>query len=205
MPLLSNALVTVEEAEIFLRIDPDQDTEIIERLINGISGQFEVETSRKLKRQTMSQHRLDGTGCDTIRLPWTPLFTVSEIVQLNHDGSTAWTITNSESPEQLANSEFTVNPNTGLLRLYGRSFQYGTDNVLVTWDAGYPSSSLEMEYLRTLLLIELEYDYKQSKAGNLGVASKQFQDQAITYQKTDSGLLPRIIRGLDRFRPKRVG
>lgn len=205
MSLLSNALVTVEEAELYLALEPDQDIEKLERLINGISGQFERETTRKLKRQEITRHPLDGTGCDTIRLPWTPLFTVREIIQLHRDGSTDWAITNTESPEQLANSEFTVNPNTGVLRLYGRTFQYGTDNVLVSWDPGYPSASLDMEYLRTLLLIQLEYDYRQSKDGNVGIASKQFQDGGITYQKTDSGLMPRIIRGLERFRPKRVG
>jgi hypothetical protein len=207
MSLLSNAIVTFDQAERFLGIDTGTDRQDLEIMINGLSAEFERETRRKLKLQEVTAYQLSGTGCDTIRLPFRPISHVAEITILNRDGTTYRTITNDTSPEEISNDEFTVNPIHGTVRLYSGAFPCGVDNVLVTWDAGYASASGELETLRRLLLIQLKYDYRRWKDNNDGVMARQFQDGGITFSRdeTTSALLPRILKALERFRQPLVG
>lgn len=203
MSLLDNALVTLDEAQRWLKIsDPDLDVDTLETLIDGITGDFESETQRKLKIQTVAAYQLNGSGCDTIRLPYRPVTNVSSILILNQDGSTSRQITNESSPESLANSEFTVNPGTGEVRLYSGIFIEGRNNIIVTFKAGYASASPEMKRIRKLFFVQLKFEYSQDRDNNFGVASRQFQDSGITFERSAEGLLPRVTAALDYLRLK---
>lgn len=207
MSLLDVALVTLPEAKRFLGIEADVDTndDILEMFIDGITGDFEGEARRKLKLQTISSYALDGKGTDWIRLPYWPISTVSSIVIKNHDGTTLRTLTNDTSPAELSGAEFTVGALDGTLRLYSGAFPCGVNNVLVTWNAGFASDSPEMKRLRLLCLIQLQSEYRQWEKSDFGVASRQFQDGGITFERSTDGLLPRIVRALEWFQPKRAG
>jgi len=144
-------------AAIFGYLDDEQAA--VERLIDQATARMELYTKRKLKARDYAAVHIDGTGRDYLLLPEYP---VNSIVSVNIDSTRAF-----DSETALESTDYSVDSDSGILRLFSGTFPAAFDAVLVSYNAGYSATCqlypmLEGACLETVQWLKTRY------AGGIG-------------------------------------
>jgi hypothetical protein len=190
MPLSAAALITVSDAKAFLKESSTDNDGDIERRINGLSFIFEAYVGRKIKQQTLTDYRVDGNNKTHLILPFVPVQSLTKIdIRYSIDDTVYKTITDS--------SKWTLKDKyLGLVQLKEDVFIAGSRNVLLTMSVGYLATDLDFSQYQTLLLTQLQFDYRKWDRNEIGVTSRSLQDGNIGFVPSTQ-LLREVRDGLD--------
>jgi len=183
-------LVTLERVKTYLEIantETAQDV-LLQDLIARIGAWMERYCDRSFAKATYTEQR-DGDGTATLLVREWPLLSVTSLYDdpLRVFGAAT----------QIAASDFALYPNQGLIRLDGRIFSVGIQNVKVTYEAGYAEIPQDLQQA----LIELIADRFRNKE-NQGIRSLAIGSYRVDYGEEE---LPGEIRGvLEGYRRTRV-
>lgn len=144
-------------ASIFNYLADEQ--EGVERLIDQATARMELYTKRKLKARDYTDVQLDGNSRDYLLLPEYP---VNSIVSVNVDSSRTF-----GDATLLDSSDYIVDSEAGIIRLFSGLFPGYRGSVLVSYNAGIASTSqfcpmLEGGCLETVQWLKTRY------AGGIG-------------------------------------
>jgi hypothetical protein len=187
MALIAQALVTADEVENYLQIQTATYDTVIEYLINGVSQRFCTETSRSLISTVYTALALDGNGRDVFYLPNWPV-TVAPTVKLN---TTSLTIT----------THYLQDLPSGKLMRVGGVWTKGTQNLVVTYTAGYTVALLPTD-LKLAALTQIAAQYQRFIAKDHGVTSASVQGSSVSH--VEGGLLPEVKEILELYRSWRA-
>jgi uncharacterized phiE125 gp8 family phage protein len=117
-----NAIITLEEAKSYLKVEHDIEDSLIEGLINQASDQIEYDNNTCIVSQDFYDEPYDGTGDNFLILRNYPVNTIISVK-----------IDNTEIPS----SEYSVIGREGTLNFY-RTLPPGPGRIKVFYNAGYP-------------------------------------------------------------------
>lgn len=187
-----NALVSFQEAATFLKISSEIETPTIEDFINRASIWTNEYTGRRLKSRS-NIDIYDGDGSDILLLRDYP---VTSITDLRIDDGT-----NNGSPPQTTSGDYTVNLQSGLIKLKnGVMFSKGFQNITITYTAGYATPT---ETIKEAVLLYVGHLYRRQYADQkFGVQSETIGDRTTTYGTDD--IIPKAKALLNQYRSERV-
>ena len=172
MALNANAIVDIAEAMAFIR--EKSEPAALERKINSLSGNFERDSRRKIKLQTLTDYRVDGTGSSSLLLPFVPTQSVSKIEIRYPDETVYKTITSA--------ADFVLkDKNVGVLTLIKDVFPRGERNVLLTMPVGYLATDMEFAAFQEAFLTQLKFDYRKWDHDETGLSSRALADGSIQF------------------------
>ncbi|MEY2849601.1 MAG: hypothetical protein RI885_2268 [Actinomycetota bacterium] len=149
--LLTEALLSVDEAEVYLKITPGTATELLTRLINYVTGQFELHTLRHLKTRAYSGNAMlvDGEGTNEIDAKEWPVTLLSAIKELALDGTVLRTLNISGARISAA----------GTIYLMNDVLAEGSLNHQLELTAGYVATSADWKAITGAALRYLQFMY----------------------------------------------
>jgi len=186
----NTALVRLDEAKGYIGKSADDDTTIIDMLIDGVSHNFSAYTGRNLAYASYTNEAYDGTGYDVLYLrnyPVTGNMTVTE-------NNTALTAGNE-------NDYLCYNDTGRLVKVSGGGWYTGPKEVLVSYNAGYVCIGANVTLpvdVRLAALKQIAYEYKRYKAQDLGEPSTSVGEKSTS--TTQEGLLKDVALALDPYR-----
>ncbi len=132
---------------------------LVEKLIDQATARMELYTKRKLAARDYDAVQLDGTGRDYLLLPEYP---VNSIESVNLDSSRTF-----GDATLLDSSDYIIDSDAGIIRLFSGVFPGYRGSVLVSYNAGFASTSqlypmLEGGCLETVHWLKTRY------AGGIG-------------------------------------
>lgn len=184
-----SALVSLADAKNYIGKMTDEDTPIIEAIINGVSAEFDSRTDRTLVKTAYTSLLLDGNGDRVLYLPNWPIVTVTSIYEddiLLVEGSTAdYLIYNAE----------------GYVRRIYSVWAKGYKNIKLTYEAGYACLSGTITLpadLKLKALKQVAHEFTRYQNKDWGLDSITFQDGSISKQQV--ALLKDVEETLWRYR-----
>ena len=183
-------LVRIERVKTYLDLantDTASDV-LLQDLIARIGAWAERYCDRSFAKATYTEQR-DGDGTDTLLVRQWPLLSVASLYDdpLRVFGAAT----------QIAATDFAIYANQGMIRLDGRVFSVGIQNVKVTYEAGYADIPEDLQQA----VVELVADRFRNKE-NQGIRSLAIGSYRVDYGEEE---LPSEIRGvLDGYRRTRV-
>jgi hypothetical protein len=192
LPSAANAnisLVRLDEAKGFIRKTTDEDTAIIDQLIDSVSGQFNAYWDGTIASTNYANEAYDGNGKQVMYLrnyPVTGNMTISE-------NDVALTAGN--------DNDYLCYNSTGRLYRVNRVWYAGPKTVLVTYTAGYNCTTGNITLpsdIRLAALKQIAFEFGRYSRGDLGLDSVTYPDGSIA--RTQSGLLAEVKEVLDRYR-----
>jgi hypothetical protein len=185
----SIALVRLDEVEAYIGKTTDEDTAILDQLIDGISRQFNSYTDRTLAVATYTNECYDGNGREVMYLHNYPLTGNLAVVE----DDIALTAGNE--------NDYVSYNNEGKLVRVNKTWYEGYKMIQVTYTAGYTCLSGNITLpadLRLAALKQIAYDFSRYTRKDLGVDSVTYPDGSIS--RTQSGLLDEVKQVLDQYR-----
>lgn len=170
MALNSNAIVTLAEAKTQLKITASTIDSTLETWINESSSWIEAFINNKVVEQSVSNEYSDGDGSRRLYPRYYP------ITQLSTEASPS-------DAQKLASLQSRINPDSSFtdiettmnhikinlkdsfIELYDEVFDYGWQNIKISYKAGYSSANLPLE-IKTVCLEMVQMRYNESKQGN---------------------------------------
>ena len=184
MALNANAIVDIAEAMAFIR--EKAEPAALERKINSLSGNFERVSCRKIKLQTVTDYRVDGSGSSSLLdyrdgrssssllLPFVPCQSVSKI-EIRYRDESVYKIFTSAADFVLKDK------NVGLLTLINDFFPRGERNILLTMSVGYLATDMEFAAFQEAFLTQLKFDYRKWDHDEVGLSSRALADGSIQF------------------------
>lgn len=157
MAILSYAIVTLDEARTWLKVNAGQEQHdfAIETIVNGITDDLESMSGRVFKARDLTEV-YDGNGRESLTLRKWP---VNSVASIAIDGDT------------LSEDDYTIDHRLGRVRLVSGLFDSGFQNIDVTYNAGYAEPATVPAHVTKLALDLLSYFYPQWVTGSLPVTS----------------------------------
>lgn len=159
--------VSLEEAKLHLRVDFDDDDELITALIGAATKHLDGPDGwlgRALITQTL-EYRADEF-CEVIRLPYPPLQSVTSVKYLDNDGVTQ---TLSTGVYRTIGGGASA---TSIVQVYGQSWpsiRYTDEAVQIRYVAGYGDDPEDIpEPIRQALLLMIGHLYENREAVLVG-------------------------------------
>lgn len=173
------SLVTVENIELALGYDCNVYTLQIERAINQYSAILEGLTGRKLKARNYTNYRIDGNGSQELFFPQYPLNTTTSILIYDENDILYHTVLVAEL------EEYITFPQIGKMRLPRNIFLRGTQNVVVTANAGIvDAGELAMLENAVLEMIASNPPSEITRASNIKM--ERLGSYSVTWQTPSS-------------------
>lgn len=162
--LAAYALIDVEQAREFLRIEDTDQDEIITGLVNEASAWMETETRRTLKARTGTM-TFSGPGATWAVMPEAPFNSMASAEYRDADGT--WTALN------ITGAQIVVD--TGEVYLPNDVWWEGRKNIRVTGEVGFKAGTHDRD-LKTLglcceQLVQILYQVRQNKIGRAEAVS----------------------------------
>ena len=190
MALHANALIQdLAELKDVLRVKSSEDDIDLERLVNAMTVTFESEAGRPLRKRTLTDYRLDGTGTNKLYLPFVPVSNVTK-VQIRYDYNDAVYRTITDTAQFVLKSG-----DLGLLQLVNDWFIRGDRNILVTMDVGFQTTDMEFATAIDLMYMQIAHSFRMVKNGELGLTNKTYSDGSVSFFPA-SRLLKEVADGL---------
>jgi hypothetical protein len=187
MGLNANALVTLADLKLFLKIDAGQtqDDTLLELIINAVSTRFDTETGRNLKEATYTAIKLDGSGSKYLELPNYPV-KADAITSIKEDG-----IALTQNTDYYL---YHTNFDGYLEKADGSLWNRGQKNIELTDTAGFNPipDDIKIEALK-----QAGADFQTQKGKTWGEQSRTFPDGSVSFQSQD--LLPSVKTVLNRY------
>lgn len=148
--------VTLDEAKRFIRQDEDYDDDYVRMLITAARNRVESDSARALVNRTY-QYKLDDLSGE-IELPYPPLVSITSVTYVNQSDATI----------TVASSVYEAITDTTpgrVIEADGQSWPTGlrghTEDVIVTYIAGYGTSDDVPEEFRVAVLMYIAQGYEQ--------------------------------------------
>lgn len=189
----ANALVTMAQTKLFMKITTGGDDSIIESFINKASIWANEYTGRYLLSRTVTDY-YDGDGTGTLLLKQYPVTSITNIyddVDRAFGGNTA-----------IAAANMVINADDGIVRLYkgSVSFSKGLQNIKAVYVAGY---TVPPETVKEAVLFYIAHLYRRQYADQkFGVQSETIGDRTTTY--ADDDIVKKAKTLLNNYRSERV-
>jgi hypothetical protein len=183
------ALVRLDEAKGYIGKVTDEDTAIIDQLIDSVSRQFNVYTDRALVTANYANETYDGNGKQVMWLknyPITGNMTVYEYDILLTAGN---------------DNDYLCYNNEGRLYRVNRTWYFGPKMIQVTYTAGYNATTGNITLpadIRLAALKQIAFEFGRYSRKDLGLDSVTYPDGSIA--RTQSGLLKEVEEVLDGYR-----
>ncbi len=193
-----NALLGIEDTANFLG-ETTSDTGNMDNLrdvINAVSWRFNSETHRNLKSRSYTEV-YDGDGSTSLSLDNYPLS--STTITITIDNTRAFT----DTGLVVTSTDIMLTTDQALIRLDGKTFSRGANNVQVQYSAGYTTSLGDAEDLRwvTKEHVKLMWNREQNR-GTIGVRTEAFEGVSRTFELD----IPWSVRQvLNLYRERNVG
>lgn len=188
MPLVSYALVTLDDTKTFLGITDNSKDAILTMMINMATDYIESQTGRRFVSSVNTYEKIDGTGTHQLRLKNFPIVT-PPAVQLWENN----TSDNTDSWSALDSNTFWVDAETGIITrtsafldfnegedeetLSEVVFNRGKQKYRATYTSGYATVPYDLQFACMTMVGQL-YNTK----GGSGIKSESLGDHSITYQ-----------------------
>ena len=187
MALQDNALVTLAEAKVGLKLTGATSDAAVETLINAVSDRIEGLTGRRLKTRTYANLRLDGPGRHLLtEVDW-PITAISACV-LDETTQTVWFPGDAGEPDD--KDVYVVDgrdPKTTRWALYRWSrWSLGVANIKLSYTAGYgaatPAGSppIPEDLKAAAIMLFRHWWYLQDRQAQ-GVQSRSIGAESVTY------------------------
>lgn len=158
------------------------ETAQLSALIRQVEGLIQNYCGWKILSTTYTAKKFNGTGTSIINLESFPLTAVTSVLMDGDDITSIVDQTNSDGC-LVTNDDST--------------FTSGTDNVVVTYTAGFLPGSIpaDLVYAATYMVI---LNYNKINTDMFGVAKGRFNDTEVTFENTN---LPTLVQNvLDQYR-----
>jgi hypothetical protein len=183
------ALVRLDEAKAYLGKVTDEDTAIIEQIIESVGVRFNSYTDRHLVTATYTNEAYDGNGFAVMYLKNYPI--VANLAVTEND--TALTVGN--------NNDYLAYNDEGKLVRINNVWYYGPKQVQVTYTAGYNATSGNVTLpteIRMAALQQVAYEFGRYQRKDLGLDAVTYPDGSVA--RTQTGLLKEVEQVLDGHR-----
>lgn len=181
----NTALVRLDEAKAIIGKTTDEDTAIIEMLIDGVSSEFSAYTGRNLMTATYTNETYDGDGMHWLYLKNYPVTANLAVVE----DDIALTAGN-ENDYLAYNTE-------GRLYRVDDVWYYGPKTIQVTYTAGYSNSTLPYD-IKIAALKQIAHEYGQYSRKDWGLDSVSYPDGSRSM--VQGGLLKLVKEVLDGYK-----
>ena len=188
-PTVANAnyaLVRLDEAKDFIGKVTDEDTAIIEMLIESVGRKFNAYCDRALITATYNNEAYDGNGKEHM---WLRNYPVTGNITVIEDDTT---LTEGQDKDYICYN------NEGKLTRLSGVWYMGPKEILVTYTAGYNATgnSITLPHdIRYAALQQIAYEFGRYQRKDLGLDSITYPDGSIT--RTQTGLLKEVKEILD--------
>lgn len=189
IPLVSYALVGLDNTKIFLGITDNSKDDVIRLMINMATDYIETQTGRRFISGVNTYEKHDGNGTDQIQLNNFPLITPPNVIlEVNNsvDNTDNWEVINAD--------DYFVDTATGVITrtssfldfetagdadevLSEVRFSHGKDKYRATYTSGFATVPYDLQYACMTLVGQ----FYNTKAGS-GIKSESLGDHSITYQ-----------------------
>lgn len=186
------ALVRLDEAKDYIGKTTDEDSAIIERIIDNVSREFNTYTDRTLVAFSHTNVYFDGNGKQIMYLPNWPVISVGANTAVYEDGTLL---------VEGSNNDFILYPETGEMYRVNNVWYYGPRTIKATYIAGYvctTANSTLPEDLRMAALKQIAYEFSHYQRKDWGVESITYPDGSRS--TTQVGLLKDVQLVLDFYR-----
>jgi hypothetical protein len=196
MALNALALLTLDEARAAVGLKNSSSDTDLELIVNALTVAFEIEVRGPLKQRTISDYRLDGNGKNEIMLPFAPIQSVTKVEIRNGLDDSVMKVISDTSKFVLKDRE------RAILLLKEDVFTRGMQNILITMNAGYLATDIQMDFAKNLLTMQLSASWQRFQNKEWGITSKTLADGAITFSSmpTMHYLLKEVRDGLSTLR-----
>ena len=197
MALSDDALTTLAQVKEYLAIASSDHDDLLERLIEAVSSQFNAYCGRKLRARDYSSQSeddaydpdnalLSGSGYAELLLPQYPVISLSNL----------WVEEVAVAPAA-SGTGWVLDAGAGVLTLLDRVFPRGRHNVALVYRAGFAAIPPD---LAQAAIEQAAIRFQESAAGHgrLGVSARTLSDGSVSYHA--SALLPQVKAVLDRYR-----
>jgi hypothetical protein len=185
----NTALVRLDEVKGYLGKVTDEDTWLIEQLIDAIGVRFNSYTDRHLITATYTNECYDGTGLETLRLKNYPILANLAVVE----DDVALTQGNE-------NDYLSYNTEGQLVRV-NKGWYAGNKTIQVTHTSGYNATNgtitLPVE-IRLAAMKQIGFEFTRFQKKDWGGDSISYPDGSVTV--TQEGLLKDVRQVLDGYR-----
>jgi hypothetical protein len=187
------ALIRLDEAKGYIGKVTDEDTAIIDQLINSVSIMFNVYTDRALANTAYANEEYDGNGKEVMWLknyPITGNMTIYEDDILLTAGN---------------DNDYLCYNNTGKLMRVNKTWYYGYKKILVTYNAGYVCTGNNITLpadIRYAALQQIAYEFERYLRKDWGLDSITYPDGSRSRMQT--GLLKDVTDVLDKYRRRNL-
>jgi hypothetical protein len=197
MALSRDALTTLPRVKEYLSIASSDHDQLLERLIEAVSAQFNAYCDRKLRARDYSCRSRDdaydpdnallsGSGYAELLLPQYPVI-----------GLDALLVDGREMGPASGGGGWVLDAGAGVVSLLEGVFPRGRHNVGLVYRAGFEAPPPD---LAQAAIEQTAVRFQESGAGHgrLGVAARTLADGSVSYHA--SALLPQVKAVLDRYR-----
>ena len=183
------ALVRLDEAKGFIGKVTDEDTAIIEQLIESVGGMFNGYTGRTLVSANYANETYDGNG--------------KQVMWLNNYPVTGnMTVTENDTALTAGNDyDYLCYNSTGMLYRCNNVWYTGAKQVQVTYTAGYVCTGNNVTLpadIRLAALQQVAYEFSRFSRHDQGLDAITYPDGSVS--RTQTGLLKEVRDVLDRHR-----
>ena len=189
MPLVSYALVTLDNTKTFLGITDNSKNALLELLINMATDYIETQTGRRFTSSVNTYEKHDGTGTNQLKLNNFPIITPPAVIlEVNSavDNTSDWATISAD--------DYFIDTATGIITrtssfldfettgdndeiLSEIRFSCGKDKYRATYTSGFATVPYDLQYACMTLVGQ----FYNTKAGS-GIKSESLGDHSITYQ-----------------------
>ena len=190
-PIGVYGLVTLSEVKRYLGKTTDEDSPILERIIDNVSREFNAYTDRTLVAFSHTNIYFDGNGKEIMWLPNYPVISGNNTA-IYEDGTLL---------TEGANNDYLMYADTGELYRVNNTWYYGPKKIKITYIAGYVctgANSTLPEDLRMAALKQIAYEFSHYQRKDWGQDSITYPDGSRSM--TQQGLLKDVQVVLDAYR-----
>lgn len=197
MAVWQYALCSLADLKAYLKISGNEQDTFLEGLVDSASGAIETFCGRKLKSRTYTDEKYDGDGTMSVLI--LKQYPVSMVDSLYDD------------PKGVFGSNTLVDPNSyrlygeaGIIKLISGVFSAGTQNIKVTYTAGYVTIPYELNLACKILAADYYFKAPAGK-GRQGIKTERLaQGQGdISFQQKE--IPPEVVALLRPYRRKTIG
>lgn len=175
MAVNATAIISLANAKNRLFEAGTTNDSVIEQMIDHFTQRIEAEVGRPVKKRTVTDKRIDGTGDQWIFIPWTPVFSITQFqVRGNEDDSIVATITDSSK-------WIMKDPDIGEVKLIYDTFVEGRKNILFTGAVGFETTDIRYKAFEEAMYVALSDLYKRWESKSMSVVQKSFPDGSASF------------------------
>jgi hypothetical protein len=184
------ALIRLDEAKAYIGKITDEDTAILEQIIEGVGVQFNSYTNRHLITANYANEAYDGNGKQIMWLKNYPITGNMAVVE----DDIALTAGN--------NNDYLCYNDEGKLLRINDVWYYGPKEIQITYTAGYNATSgtitLPTE-IRLACLQQVAAEFQRYKTKSFREVSRSFSDGSVSYEN-GTGLIDPVRDILNPYR-----